>query len=858
MPIDGLLPDLVAGLKEKHNLVLRAATGAGKTTRVPPAILNSQMGSGRIVMLEPRRVAARAAARRMAEQLGCPLGETVGYQVRFDRRFGESTRILVVTEGILVQMLQGDPFLESVDCLIFDEFHERNLHSDLSLAMSRKVQVEARPDLRIVVMSATLDPDPLVAWLGGDAECASFSSDGRLFPVETTYLPRPDARSLPILVREGVLATLPRTRGDLLVFLPGVGEIRRCREHLEPDARKHGFHIETLYGDLPPEQQDAVLRPSSKRRVILATNVAETSITIDGVTGVIDSGKVRTLRFDPAHGLDRLELGRISLASAEQRKGRAGRQEQGFCLRLWTEHDHRSLQEHELPEVQRVDLAAAALELTAWGETRLDQFPWFEPPPERSLQRSIELLVDLGACRRHQGGIEPTRLGRAMARLPVHPRLARLVVEGHRRGVLEKASILAALISERDVVFRPSSHRPVVAMASSPSDLLDRLDAILEQERSGYGETALGPVDRGRARNVLRVGRRLAQVAQKRLGRSPEKTASPGSGISPGKDPDQALLRCVLSAYPDRVARRREPGRRRALMVGGKGIRLAEMSTVQEARLFVCVELEGAKGSHRDGLARQASAVEADWLEPVETVEEARFDAERQRVVGFRTTYYRDLVLAEVETDPGADRAAEVLAKAAAEDLDRALALDDPTVAEFLTRVRCLGEWRPELGLPAFDRDDLIALLPHWVVGRRSFAELRRAPLLDVLRGSLDYPQLSALDELAPERVTVPSGSHIRLNYEVGKPPVLAVRIQEVFGWTDTPTVARGKVPILMHLLAPNMRPQQVTQDLASFWSNTYPEVRKELAGRYPKHAWPEDPLTAQAIRGARRRRPKG
>ena len=852
LPIDRLLPDLVAGLKEKHNLVLRAATGAGKTTRVPPAILQSRLCSGRIVMLEPRRVAARAAARRMAEQLGSPLGEIVGYQVRFDRRFGEKTRILVVTEGILVQMLQADPFLESVDCLIFDEFHERNLHSDLSLAMSRKVQVEARPDLKIVVMSATLDPDPLRAWLGGNAECTTLSSEGRSFAVETSYLPRPDVRSLPTLVREGVLATLPKTPGDLLVFLPGVGEIRRCQEHLEPDARKMDFQIKTLYGDLPPEQQDAVLRPSSRRRVILATNVAETSITIDGVTGVIDSGKVRTLRFDPAHGLDRLELGRISLASAEQRKGRAGRQQEGLCLRLWTEHDHRSLQAHELPEIQRIDLAAASLELTAWGETHLDEFPWFEPPPERSLQRSTELLVDLGACRRNQGGIEPTQLGRAMTRLPVHPRLARLVVEGHRRGVLEKAAILAALISERDVVFRPSSHRPVVAMASSPSDLLDRLDAILDQERGGYGETALGPVDRGRSRNVLRVGRRLAQVAQKRLG------SAPGIATSPGEDPDRALLRCVLSAYPDRVARRREPGRRRALMVGGKGVRLAEMSSVQEASFFVCVELEGAKGSHRDGLARQASGIEAEWLEPVETVEEARFDTERQRVVGFRSTYYRDLVLAQVETDPGAERAAEVLAEAAAEDLDRALALDDPPVAEFLTRARCLREWQPELGIPAFDPDDLTALLPHWVVGRRSFVELRKAPLLDVLRGSLDYSQLTALDELAPERVTVPSGSQIRLKYEIGKPPVLAVRIQEVFGWTETPTVARGKVPILMHLLAPNMRPQQVTQDLASFWSNTYPEVRKELAGRYPKHAWPEDPLKAQAIRGARRRRPKG
>lgn len=844
LPIDPLLPELVAILRSRPNCVLSAATGAGKTTRVPPALL--PLAEGKIIMLEPRRVAARAAARRMAEEMGEAVGKTVGYQVRFDRKQSAQTRILVVTEGILVQMLQGDPFLEDVSCLIFDEFHERNLHADLSLAMARKVQREARDDLRMVVMSATLDADPLVQWLGGNAGCGRLHSPGRQFPVTTEYLLRQDARGIPTQVREGVLRMLDWTPGDVLVFLPGVGEIRRCQEFLKPDAEKRDIEIQTLYGDLSPERQDAVLRPGRRRRVILSTNVAETSITLNGVTGVVDSGQVRVLRFDPAHGLNRLQLGRISRASAEQRKGRAGRQQEGHCLRLWTEHDDRSLQDREVPEVQRVDLASSVLELLAWGESDLLKFPWFEDPPGSAVEQALLVLVDLGACRRQDdGAVEITAMGRTLARLPVHPRLARLLVAGHGFGVPKSAARIAALISERDVVFRPSAHRPVRAMASAPSDLLDRLDGIEDLERGGYGETALGPVDRGRAKQVLRVAERLASLTRKRLG--------PPADLE--TDRESAVLRSILAAYPDRVARRREPGSRRGLMVGGKGIRLAEMSAVQDAELFLCVELEGAKGRHSDGLVRQASAIDKRWLDGLETAVESRFDPGRERAVGFKVERYRDLVLSEGETDPGPERAATVLARAAGERLDAVLPATDTPFGSFVCRVRCLGQWCPELGLPAVDDEHLRSLLPHLTPGRRSFDELRRAPWLDVLRGGFDFAQLTAVDRLAPEHLPVPSGSQIRLRYEAGKPPVLAVRIQELFGRAETPTVAEGRVPVLLHLLAPNMRPQQVTQDLKSFWANTYPEVKKDLAGRYPKHAWPDDPLSAPAMRGAKRRK---
>jgi len=858
LPIDDVLPEVVASLRDGGSAVLRAPAGAGKTTRVPPALLAAGVaGGGRIVMLEPRRVAARAAARRMAEEQGWKVGGEVGYQIRFDRRAGADTRILVVTEGILVQLLQGDPFLEGVGVVIFDEFHERNLHSDLSLAMTRRVQREVRPELKIAVMSATLETGPIAEYLGrynvegsddGDG-CAVVESEGRLHPVEIRHLERPDPRGLATVVAEGVRRVLAETPGDVLAFLPGVGEIRRTGEFLEPLERQ-GVRVMPLYGDLPPERQDAVLKPGSRRKVVLATNVAESSITIDGVTAVVDSGLAKVLRFDPGYGLDHLELTRISRASADQRAGRAGRQGPGLCLRLWTEHDDRSLADRETPEIQRVDLAAPALQLLAWGERDLADFGWFEPPEPAALERARHLLEDLGATR---GGVL-IELGRTLARLPVHPRLARLLVAGHRLGVPGRAALAAALLAERDLVNRPVGRRPVVAMAVAPSDLLDRVEAVERFDASGYGETALGPIHPGRTRHVMRVARQLAAIAERRLGRAER-----------AGDRDEALLRALLPAYPDRLARRREAGGRRGVMVGGRGVRLAEMSAVRHGELFLALELDAGLGAERaEALVRQASEVERGWLpeEELRTEEAAVFDPERERVAGHRRTLYRDLVIEEVEQDPGAGEAERVLAEAAAEEPERALPLDDREVAAFLARIRSLAGWMPELGLPTFEDDELRELLPALVAGKRSFAELRRAPLLPVLRGTLDRRQAAAVDRHAPSHLEVPSGSRIRLDYEPGKPPVLAVRIQEVFGLEKTPTVAGGRVPVLLHLLAPNHRPQQVTQDLASFWRNTYPEVRKELKARYPRHAWPEDPLTARPERRpgqhkARRSRPR-
>jgi ATP-dependent helicase HrpB len=843
LPIDHVLPALLSALRDGNAAVLIAPTGAGKTTRVPPALLAAGIGKGkRIVMLEPRRIAARAAARRMAEEGGWTLGREVGYQVRFERKAGPDTSILVVTEGILVTMLQADPFLEDVGVVVFDELHERSLPTDLSLAMARRVQREVRPDLRLVAMSATLDPGPVAAFLGG---CPTIESRGRLHPVDVLYIERPDDRPLPGQVAAGVRRVLAATPGDVLAFLPGVGEIQRSAEALEGLAAERNLAVLPLYGDLPAERQDEVLRPGSRRKVVLATNVAETSITIDGVTAVVDSGLVRRLRFDPATGLDRLELGKVSRASADQRAGRAGRQAPGVCLRLWPAWEHQGLPERETPEIARVDLAGPALQLLSWGESDLAVFDWFEAPDPAALETALRLLDQLEATDEH--GV--TALGRTLARLPVHPRLGRLLAEGHRLGHGREAALLAALLSERDPF--PRAPRRDGPRRSSRSDLLDRLDALESFERRDFADEArLNP---GAARFVLRARDQLSQIAQRELGDATCRVST-GDGRR-GEDREDALLRALWTAYPDRLARRREARSPRAVMVGGKGVRLADESAVLEPELFLCIDVEGARSGQSEALVRIASAVELSWLREVRTTIDLEFDPERERVVAWKRTRYDDLVLSESEVPPpNAEATAEALARAAAENPDRALALDNPEVASFLTRARSLREWMPELGLPAFDDSFFRDLLPTLAAGRKSFAELRRAPLLEALQGALSWDQLQTLEKEAPERLSVPSGSRVKVTYEPGKPPVLAARIQEMFGLAETPRVAAGRVPVLLHLLAPNGRPQQVTHDLRSFWENTYPQVKKELQGRYPRHAWPQDPWNARPERRPQRR----
>ncbi len=843
LPIDPVLPEVVAALRRQPNIVLRAPTGAGKTTRVPPALLDAGVAeNGRILMLEPRRLAARAAARRMADERGGRLGDEIGYHVRFDRRWGPQTRILVVTPGILIRLLHDDPFLESTHVVIFDEFHERGLESDLALGMVRLVQQTVRPELRLVVMSATLAVESVAAYLGG---CPILTSEGRSFPVEIVYEARPEHQPWPLAVARAVARTLERTSGDLLVFLPGLQEIRQTAHQLEALAAEHDLMVLPLHGELPAEQQDAALLPQARRKVVLATNVAETSVTVEGVTGVVDSGLARQLVFDPRVGLDRLQLVPIARASADQRAGRAGRTQPGICVRLWSAGAHQARPEQTEPEIHRVDLAGAVLQLLYLGEKDVLHFPWLEPPPEAPVAQALALLSRLGAVA--EGGI--TDLGRAMARLPVHPRLARLLIEGQHFGEAKRVALAAAILSERDPFNRSLDKSAAAPCHATPSDVLDRIEVLEEFERSGRAATPHGALHRATAHFILRARDQLLRSLrfQEKSGASEAlaPAANPSLALPDRRASDEVVLRSLLASFPDRVARRREAGSRRGVMVGGRGVCLAPSSGVLEAEFFLCID---ADAGQKETLVRQASALERNWLpaEHVTTSIEIAFDAETERVSAKRRVRFADLLIEEGDAPlPDGEEISRVLAAAASEHLERVLPPEDSPAGLYRTRVRCLGQWMPELQLPKLDDAEMRELLTWLCHDCRSFAELRKADWLQAFQGRLSHTQRQTVEREAPERLQVPSGSRIALRYELGRPPILAVRIQELFGWTQTPRLAGGRVPVLLHLLAPNYRPQQVTDDLASFWTNTYPQVRKELRARYPKHAWPEDPWTA-------------
>lgn len=854
LPIDDVLPKLLAELRTHGAVVLKAPPGAGKTTRVPPAMLDAGLANlengkpGRIVLLQPRRVAARASAARIAEERGGEVGEEIGYQVRFERRASARTRILVCTEGVFLRQLQNDPFLDGVAAVVFDEFHERSLDSDLALAMVRRVREEVRPDLRVVVMSATLAAAPIARYLGpglndparNDAATAvpTVESLGRTFPVDVEYLRLPSNDSIERLAAEGVRRALVKTRGDLLVFLPGVGEINRLQDDLTGDAEAGNFSLLPLYGDMPLEDQQRVLKPAQRRKVVLATNVAETSLTIDGVTGVVDTGWARVNQYDAQLGLNRLDTVRISHASAEQRAGRAGRTAPGICFRLWTEREQNSLRDFERPEIERVDLSEALLQLLAWGESDVRAFPWYEPPPSAAVDQALALLDAIDAIA--EGRV--TELGQAIAKLPLQPRLARLLLEGERLGAGDRAALAAAMLSERDP-FRRRGPR-FKAEHHTDSDTLDRLAALEAFDRNNRRDSQVGELLVGPAKQMLRARDQLLRSLDDKTKRTKV-------------DADEAVLRALAVAFPDRICKRREPKGRRGVMVGGRGVRLADESAVADAELFVAVEL--TESGQAETLVRQASLVERAWLPETHlaTKIEVAFDPTREKVMGLRRTKFLDLVLDETpaaiprEVDCG-----PILAAAVAERYDPTQFIDDDA-RRYLARLRCLREWIPQLEWPEFGPEIWREILPEWCAGLTSVADLKTHSPIPVLQARLSSQQSAAVEREAPERVAVPSGSRITLDYEVGKPPILAVRIQELFGLKETPRVGGGRIPVLLHLLAPNYRVQQITPDLASFWKNTYDEVKKELKRRYPKHAWPDDPTVAQAIAGPVKRRPQ-
>jgi ATP-dependent helicase HrpB len=816
LPIDASLPALRRALGAAGQAVLQAPPGAGKTTRVPIALLEAGLFEGRLVMLEPRRLAARAAAERMAASLGEPVGRRIGYRIRGESKTGPATRIEVVTEGVLTRMIQSDPALDGIGAIVFDEFHERSLNADLGLALALEIRAALREDMRLLVMSATLDAAPVAA-LMGDAPVVT--SEGRSFPVATRWLDRPwarpDARGprFEEAAAELVQQALAETEGGVLVFLPGEGEIRRTAARL--DGRlPPGVHLRPLYGAMAFRDQRAAIAPAAGgRKLVLATAVAETSLTIEDIRVVVDCGRARRARFDPGSGMTRLVTERVTRAEAEQRRGRAGRVAPGTCYRMWTRGEEGALALHPPAEIEAADLAGLALELAVWGAREAADLPFLTPPNPGAWAEARRLLSGLGALDR-AGAV--TAHGRAMAALPLHPRLAHMLLTGG-----PDAPLLAALLSNRD------------PLSGAPAELALRMEALADPAR--FARARPHGLNRARIERIRDEARRLPK----------------------GRGARQSLAEMAARAYPDRVGLRRPGEAPRFVLSGGKGALLDPADPLAGARLIVATDLDG---DTREARIRQATTIAetalrtlfADQIGWVETCDWSRRD---RAVVARRQERFGALVLDDrLWRDCPADRLAQAALNGAREiglaglRLSRAARLLAARV-EFLRR--------GGMDLPDFSEAGLEAtmedwLLP-WLAGRRTEAELKALDLLEPLRARLGHARLAELDRLAPPVFTAPTGSRIAIDY-AGETPGISIRLQELFGQTTHPVVGPGRLPLRITLLSPAGRPVQVTSDLPGFWATSYADVRKDMRGRYPKHPWPEDPAAAAPTRRAKPR----
>jgi len=837
LPIADALPDLATALTHGRQVVLEAPPGAGKSTVVPLALLDAPWrGDGRILMLEPRRLAARAVAERMATTLGEAAGRRVGFRTRLETRVGPDTRVEVVTEGILTRMLQRDPALEGIACVVFDEFHERNLQGDLGLALALDCQRHLRPDLRLLVMSATLDGDALARLLD---DARFVRSPGSSYEVETFYTPAATgaaAPPLPRLVANRVLQALEAHPGDLLAFLPGAGEIRRVAELLEAELPAGHCAVLPLYGELSSAAQDAALQPDprGRRKVIVATNIAETSLTIDGVRIVVDAGLERRLRFDPTSGMGRLETLRIARASADQRRGRAGRTAPGVCYRLWSESAHAALLPHAPAEILEADLAPLALELACWGAQDTGALAWLDPPPAATLAQARDLLARLEAL---DAGGRVTTLGREMAALGVHPRLAHLMLRARALGHARLGCELAGVLSERD---------PVRGDARTlDPDLRIRIEALRGQ--------ALPPglvADRAGLRRIERVVRQLERQLE-RLRSTPR---TPADTV-----PDTDAVGLLLAfAYPDRIGRARAPNSGRYVLSGGRGAALPGPAALARSEYVVVAALDAGEREARIQLAAPVNLalLLEHFAHLVEDSERVEWDPRSETVAARRIRSLGGLVIEDaplrrqgVQTTPAMISGIRSLGLAC------------------LPWTRELEQWRARVafarandprGSTAWpDVSDAALLetagewLAPWLDGVTRRDQLGRVDLRGALHALLDWDAQRRLDAFAPTHLAVPSGSRIAIDYSGGV-PTLSVRLQEVFGLTASPRVADGRVPVTLELLSPARRPVQVTRDLESFWARGYHEVRKELKGRYPKHYWPDDPHQATPTRRVR------
>jgi ATP-dependent helicase HrpB len=830
LPVSAVLPELSNALRRHTGAVLAAPPGAGKTTAVPLALLSEPWLSGRrIVMLEPRRIAARTAACYMAESLGERVGETIGYRIRHETRSGPGTRIEVVTEGVLTRMLQQDPALENVGLVIFDEFHERNLHADLGLALCLHAQSLLRDDLRILVMSATLEAEPVAALLG---DAPVIRSEGRAFPVETRYRPRKRDERLEEAVVRAVEEALASEPGGMLVFLPGEREIRRVQALLAERLASAGVRIVPLYGQLPQADQDRALAPAARgeRKIVLSTPIAETSLTVDGVRIVIDSGFMRVPRFSPRTGMTRLETVPVSKANADQRRGRAGRREPGVCYRLWSEEEEQRLAPYAQPEIMQADLAPLALELAAWG-AEPEELLWPDPPPAAAYRQAKELLREFGALD-ERGAITPH--GRRMAALGAHPRLAHMMLKAVPLGLSELACETAALLGGRDLLRGGS--------ASPQADFRLRLDALRREDG------AVAAADAAARKQAL------AEAEAWRRALTALSPAAPQSAKAWADGADACGL-LLAFAYPDRIGQRRERGR--FLLSGGRGARCADSDALAGEEYLVAAELDDQQPESRIFLAAPVKRTElaqycADMIQSETTVE---WDRPAQSVRAWHRERLGALVLKEV---PHHAPDSEDLANALLTGIrTEGIGILPWTVhakrlrqrVEFMRRIDP-NRW------PDWSDAGLTASMERWLLphlsGLKSRDDLQTLHLKEILESMLGWEARKELDALAPPHIEVPSGSRLPIDYSDPESPVLAVRLQEMFGLADTPRIANGTVPLTLHLLSPAHRPVQITRDLASFWKHAYFEVKKDLKGRYPKHAWPDDPLHAAPTKASK------
>ncbi|MBV8815446.1 MAG: ATP-dependent helicase HrpB [Verrucomicrobia bacterium] len=834
LPIFELEQKIVDALAKNPRLILQAPTGSGKSTQVPQILLDYGLaGEGQIVVLQPRRLPTRLLAARIAEERGSVLGREVGYQIRLDNVTSRDTRIRFVTEGILLRQMVSDPELSGVSTIIFDEFHERHLYSDIALARGLDIQEQHRPNLQLIVMSATLDTEQLRTYL---SPCTVLTSAGRMFPVQIDYLKRQVVDEPPWELAADALAQAEDDEGDVLIFMPGAYEIARTIEEIKR-SRFDGLVL-PLHGDLSARAQDAAVASYDKRKVVVSTNVAETSLTIDGITLVIDSGLAKIARYDPHRGINTLITEKISRASGDQRAGRAGRTAAGRCIRLWSERDQLNRRPQDLPEVKRLDLAEVILNLKASGVTDIARFRWLEKPDSRSLSRAIELLTDLGALDHTE---KITSLGNRMLSFPVHPRYSRMLLMAHELRCVSTIALIAALTQER-VLLRKADNkqmeheREILLGGEAESDFFVLIRAWIYANQQGAEQARRLGIRYGVAQQVGHLFAQFLEIAK-------------AENLDTVRPPDdfnaESLGKCLLVGFSDHLARRLDAGTLRCDLVHNRRGVLARESVVQKSPLFVAAEIREVESRNEELLIllSLATAAREEWLRELypEDFRERHgeyYDPALRRVIGRTDLVFRDLLLHSRRTDPrGDDTTASVLA---AEVISGRCPLDhwDHEVEQWITRLNCLHDWCPELKLPEIDEQARHYLISQICEGATTYREIKERSVWSILKGWLPPLQLPFIDRLAPARYTLPGGKRLKLQYTRGQSPVLSARIQDLYGVEQGLKVCSGRVPVLIHVLAPNNRPIQITQELTTFWREAYPKLKLELQRKYPRHEW--------------------